>query len=236
MNKIKLMYDVVRRMKDKEAVKGSIKVEANKNETKFFGFENQFEKNISKGRGKASFSTEMDCNGRSFRHESSTEFDMCEGHKHMHHGFMGHGHVHEHMRGGHGFGGFTMKDKLNKLALVLSIFDAVKAEEKEDQSFILSLNTKDIPEDLKKELKEEMHKHHEQMKGMHDERHHEFGNEEHHFMLKELRSMENHNLDVQVYINRDYEIEKAVVLVTGQQKSEQGEVDDIKLTAELKLQ
>ena len=40
------MYDVVKVVRSKTAIKGSLKVEAIKGDSKFFSFVNQFEKNM----------------------------------------------------------------------------------------------------------------------------------------------------------------------------------------------
>ena len=49
MNKIKVLYDVVKTMKEKEVFKGNVKFEAAKGAVKVLSFSNEFETNIKSG-------------------------------------------------------------------------------------------------------------------------------------------------------------------------------------------
>ena len=88
MNKIKLMYDVVKTLKEKEVLKGSVKAEARKNEVKVFRLEKEFEKNTLSGQVKSKISTELDYEGKTVKHESSTEFNLQDCCREKHHGFI----------------------------------------------------------------------------------------------------------------------------------------------------
>ena len=60
MSKIKLLYDVFKTMKDKEAFNGDIKIEAIENEKKVFFLSNEFSTNKETGATKAKVTTEVD--------------------------------------------------------------------------------------------------------------------------------------------------------------------------------
>jgi hypothetical protein len=134
-------------MKEKEAFKGTLKAEGIKDNAKKFSFNNEFEKDISTGQTKAKIITDVDCDGTRVKHESSTEFYSKDGCKHMHR------HIMSQMQSCHGKCG--IKEKLTGIAFVLSMFNNIKVEEKEDKSYNLTLKLSDIPEDLKKSIHED---------------------------------------------------------------------------------
>jgi hypothetical protein len=130
MSKIKLLYDVITTMKDKESCRGKLKVEGSKDQVKIFGLDNEFEKNMADGRVKAKVTLEMDNDGKKVKHESTTEFEGCGSHGTGHRGFMGHMFSH-HCHGQHPDQGQTggcgeikrcgIKEKLSRLACMLNV-------------------------------------------------------------------------------------------------------------------
>jgi hypothetical protein len=211
MNKIKLLYDVVKTMRDKEVFNGIVKAEVQKDQVKIFSLQNEFEKNMLNGQTKAKISTELDYDGKKVKHESDTEFTMQGSCEHGHHEFMRHMHHHHAAKCG------GIKGKLAKLSFALSILNSIKVEELENKTSDISLNISDIPEEMKELILEKMS-------------HHQHG--EHGFM-KEFCPMEKPNLMVNMFINKNYEVEKIVVNLDGAQKDAQNEQHELKATAEL---
>lgn len=223
MSKLKLMYDVISTMKEKEVVSGIFQAEAKKDLIKIFGFKNEFEKNLANGSTKVKISTELDCDGKKVKHESQTEFAMqgCTGH--MHHGLMKHMHHHHHNQNPGDIRCGGLKGKLTKLAFVLNIFNQIKVDEKEDKSAVLSLNLKDIPDDVKKVCQErlserKMSEHH-----------------QHHGFMKEFCTLKDPEVGLKVMITNTQEVEQIVVTVNGKQIDELNETHDMSLLAELNL-
>ncbi|NLI13567.1 hypothetical protein [Pelotomaculum propionicicum] len=127
MSKIKVLYDVVAAIKEKESCSGNLNVEAKRDGVKIFGLSNDFEKNLGEGKTKAKISLEVDCEGKKVKHESSTEFACAEAHADRRHDILRHMISHHHR--GHHFShapvddchagrrcGF--KEKLDKLAFM----------------------------------------------------------------------------------------------------------------------
>jgi len=217
MNKIKLLYDVVKTMKEKEVYNGIIKLEGEKNQIKVFSFVNEFERNTLNGQTKAKISTELDFEGKKVKHESSTEFNKENCHDHMFHGLKRHihdQHNHNDMKCG------GIKEKLTKLAFALDTINNMKIDEQADKTLVLSLNANELPEDMKKVMHERINH-----KMMHN--HHE------HHCMKEFFAMENPNIELNIWINKNYEVEKIVVTVNGKQKDELTELQEINLRGEL---
>jgi len=134
MSKIKLLYDVIMTMKDKESCSGNLKVVCSKDQVKIFGLDREFEKNMADGKTKAKINLEVDCEGKKVKHESSTEFDGCCSPGSGHHGLMRHMIAHFHGRhsdqGGLEAWGDTktccgFKGKLSKLACMLSVLNSL---------------------------------------------------------------------------------------------------------------
>jgi hypothetical protein len=63
LNKIKLMYDVAKAMKEKQIFIGSLEVDAKKDQTGFFALKNEFEKNLVSGQVKVKINTALNHEG-----------------------------------------------------------------------------------------------------------------------------------------------------------------------------
>lgn len=212
MNKIKLIYDVVKAMREKDEFKGTIKVRGTCESVECIRFENEFEKNTVTGLTRAKITTVLDHDGKLVRHESSTELSggfnhhCCGHHHHMHR-------LHaERCCGG-------IKGRLTKLAFILNAINNMRVEEQSDKSLVVTLNLSDIPEDLKADL-------HARMAG----RHH--GGQ---CMMKGVTSVENVKVDLTLWINKNSEVDKVLLAASGRVTKESGETKGADLNAELNL-
>jgi hypothetical protein len=232
MSKIKLLYDAVAAIKDKETCSGNLKVEGSRAGVKIFSLNNDFEKNMGEGRTKAKISLEIDCEGKKVKHESSTEFDCPDGHDAKRHDFLRHMMFH-HGRGHHPNHGQTdgchvsrcggFKAKLNRLAFMLSVLNNLKIDERDDKSTVLALDFNEIPGELKKNIHEKLLQH---------KMGHEHARE---CMFKEFSSMDILNGGVNIFINKNKEVEKIILAVSGRQKDDPNQAHQLDLQAELRL-
>ncbi|HWR45145.1 hypothetical protein [Sporomusa sp.] len=213
MNKLKLMYDVVKTLRSKEVIAGVFTADVQKDQAKIFSLQNEFEKNLITCQVKAKINTELDYDGKLLKHESNSEFTLPH--------FCGHSHhqgrpLHHH---GHAFRHGGIKGKLTRLSLALSILNAVQAAEQENKTIVLSLNANDLPEDMKVLLREKI---------SHADAHHP-----HHGLMKEFCTVDQLNFVVNVFINKNYEIEKVVATLGGSRSDEHHEQHDLNARVEL---
>ncbi|MDF2615079.1 MAG: hypothetical protein K0S71_2865 [Clostridia bacterium] len=223
MNKIRIIYDVVRKMKEKDSVKGVIKAEGLKDQNRILSINNTFEKNMQDGQIKGTTSIEVDYDGKKMKMENSIDFqgEGCCGH----HNFMKHMHDCHH-NGAHRGG---LKEGLGRLSAVLGILSSIKINEKEDGSVVLVLVSADIPEDIKSGICDKMKEgceHHKHLEGTNG----------HHMCMKEFHAMENIDFMLNVFINKHSEVEKITIDISGEQKDEKDEKKEMKLTADLSLE
>lgn len=207
MNKIKLLYDVFKTMQEKEEFNVKIKLDAAKGETKILSFSKELNTNTTTGECKAKISSEFDCDGKKAKHESNTEFNMKDcGHHRFHHHIGNMGHMDHH---GMGCCEQGIKGKLSKITFILNTLNNLKVEEKGEIS-ILSLNLKDIISEIKN--------HHKDLGESHKNFHFEGMGEQHECcdFMKELICSENSNADLNVYVNKNNEVEKIEVIAKGE--------------------
>ncbi|AFM40126.1 hypothetical protein Desaci_1087 [Desulfosporosinus acidiphilus SJ4] len=228
MSGVKLLYDVINTMKDKEVISGTLKVEGTKDQSKIIGFQNEFVKNLTSGETKVKISSELDYDGKKIKHESQTEFTLPGCRRHMHHGFMKHHHHFYHhgecgIEGHENLRNIGIRGKLAKLAFVLNVINQIKMEEQEDQSVKLSLNLKEIPEEMKKAIQEKM-----SQRRMPE-------HQQHHFLLKEFFTMQEPNIQCNLWVSKTKEIERILLTAEGKQNQEADEIHKLQLTAELQL-
>jgi hypothetical protein len=234
MGKIKLLYDVVTAMKDKESYSGDLKVEGSRDRVKVFGLVNEFEKDMVEGRVKAKVSLEMDCAGKKVKHESSTEFDRpdfhgARQHGSFHHMFFHHGCGYRLIHGDadvcHGGRRGGPKEKLNRLAWCLSVLNSLKAEEREDKGVVLSLDFKEIPGELKKDIQEKFLHHNHKLSQEHGKGR----------LFKEFSAMEISDGSLNIFINKKREVEKITLTIEGSRNDTQNQPHHLDLLAELCL-
>lgn len=211
MDKIKLLHDVVKAMKNKEVFNGTLTVQVHKDETALFLLRNEFEKNLLTGQTKAKINTEMDYEGK----RGNTEFTIPHSGECRHHEFIKRPHP-SHVAGYEG-----LKGKLSKLAFALSILTALQTEEQEGKT-IISLNANNLPEDTKTLLREKA------SQAVACRRHgHDF--------LKEFNATGHPDFAVNVFVDKFSEVEKVVLNFVGTQKDGQNAPHDLTLQAELSL-
>jgi hypothetical protein len=198
MNKIKVLYDVVKTMKSKEEINGIINMEVAKGETKLISFTNEFVRNTQSGNIKAKICKEINIDGNKVKQETNTELNSndCPHHK-FHHGRPMHGH-------GHGHG-----NKLSKALFMLNALNNLKAEEKEDKT-ILSLDLKEIIKEGK-ELRSEFAKDHQGCEGRNA-----FGPHKHPEFMKQLFSTEYKDAVLDIIVNKNSEVEKIALYANGE--------------------
>lgn len=216
MNKIKVLHDVFKTMKEKEVFKGNIKFEAAKGDLKVFSFSNEFETNTKSGETKANINVDLDAEGKKVKHESNSEFNIKDcPHRGFHRGM----HMHNHgmnMHGMRGHGG--IKGGLSKVTFILNLLNNVQIEEK-DENAIISLQLKEVFKEIK-DMHKDCHKGMDQEKIMENIRQmkesDDRGFHKHHKFIKELLSSEDSDATLKIYANKNNEVEKVEISSTGQ--------------------
>lgn len=147
MNKIKLLYDVTRTMKNLEKIDGLLQLKVSKDQKELFQLRNKFEKN----EGGMTVSSVLNLDRGQVTRESTTEFDFagrCQ------HGpgmlrRMFHGRRDEERCCG-------IKAMFGKLSLAFGILNSLEVEEKEEGKASLSLDLAQAPEELRRALQEKL--------------------------------------------------------------------------------
>ncbi|WP_026885823.1 hypothetical protein [Clostridium beijerinckii] len=216
MNKIKVLYDVFKTMKEKEIFKGNIKLEAAKGDVKVLSFSNEFETNTKSGETKANINVDLDAEGKKVKHDSNSEFNIKDC---PHHGFHRGMHMNNHgmnMHGVHGHSG--IKGGLSKITFILNLLNNVQVEEK-DEKAIISLELKEVFKEIKdmhkefhKGMDEEKIKEHIRQMKENDDR----GFHKHHKFIKELLCSENSDAVLKIYANKNNEVEKVEISSKGE--------------------
>ncbi len=213
MNKIKLLYDVVKTMRSKEALRGVLTAEAQKDKVNIFSIRNEFDKNLMTGQTRAKISTELDYEGKMVKHESSTEFTLPSG-EGRHCEFM------RRMHGDHSAGCGSLKGVLVRISFALALLNALQTEEQESKAVVMTLNADDLPEDHKEMLRDKLG------------RASECGHGGHGF-IKEFCSVDKLDFLLKMFINKKSEVEKILITFGGSKSNGQNEQHDLKARAEL---
>lgn len=226
MNKIKFLYELANTMRNKEVIKGSFQAEGKKDGKIIGNFENEFEKNIKTGYVKAKVKAAFECEGNKISNEFNIDAQLDDLHKKC---------MHKHpMRHGHHQGNHHMccglKGKLTHVTYLFGLLNSLKLDEKEDQSVQLTLNLQDLPEDMKQTLMTHCTRHlsaaEGDVPGMACE---------HHKIMKAFLITEAPEVELNIWVNKNREVEKLTILVEGQNKNEAGEAHVINLSVEAKL-
>lgn len=208
MNKIKLMYDLARAMKDKDTLDGTVKLKVKKDGLEAFQMDNEFSRDFTNGWGKARISTTLDYEGKQFKHESTTEFNMNQDQEAGPHGSCRL--FHKHHGGMHGGG---LKGRLERIMALLNALNNMKVVEEEDKSIWLSLDLSEIPDDLQEALSARMmHRHHDRPG-----------------FLSGSPAIEKGSLECR--ISKNYEIETITVKLEGKLQAENHPDNDLTLDA-----
>ncbi|HCF50039.1 MAG TPA: hypothetical protein DER60_07135 [Syntrophomonas sp.] len=213
MNKIKLLYDVARVMREKEAWNGAINISGMKGDAESFHFDNEFSRDLVSGTSKARISSVVDHGGRRIKHESTTEFDMHQDDGQGRAGGKAHCFFHQH-HGHHGCGhGLGLKEKLDGLVAMLGALNDMQVVEQEDKSLLLSLDLKNIPEALLVRFHAKMPHEHLGHRGL----------------LQSSPAMESGSLECR--INPRYEVETVKVHIKGKLQEENDQSHEFTLNA-----
>lgn len=220
MNKIKLLYDVVKTMRDKETLAGKLTVEGQKDHNRVFALTNEFTKNNSTGQIKADINVEAEREGHAFKHRSQTEFVHGYGHRHERHGERmrrwHHGHEEQH--------GGMWKHKWNRLAFAMHVLNELNVKEQEDGGAELTLELNECPPELRRHLQEKW-----------DSRHKGHASTPHAAFPAEWLMAENPLLKLNVRLNANREIERVRLSVEGTAPDEEKKQHELFLCAELEL-
>lgn len=228
MNKIKLMYDVAKAMKEKEVFIGILETVAKKDQREFFTFKNEFDKNLTTGLVKLKVNTALDMDGKQMKHESSSEFNItnCGGVRHHHLGRPLHHHQCNNMNTDSDCCHSDLKGKLSALAFAFSLLENVKIEELENKALVVTLAVDEIPENLINHIHERFHH------GMANE---EMQGQEQHLCMKEFMGMENLLINLNMHLTPDKTIESIVVTAEGKQTDSVGEIHEMNFKTELNM-
>ncbi len=217
MNKLKLLYDVVKTLRDKDVINGVATVEVKKDQAKIFYAKNQFQKNLVTMQTTANITSEIDYEGKKMKHQSTTEFTtnqcLCNG---MHYKLFRHIHHTGDKCGG-------IKAKFTKLAFILSLLNSIKAEEEEDKSTLVTLEVTELPEDIKTIIREKM--------SQAESRH----SQEECCFKREFCCIEKGKLSLAMSVDTNYEIDKIVVVFDGVQRNEENKQHVLDIVAELQF-
>lgn len=184
MNKLKVLYELLKTMKSKEVVTGSLTAKVEKGQVKMFGLESEFEKNLVTGQTKSKVNVEMDYEGSTTGGEpGESPAVFChpagKGHSDHYHGF--------HRRG-------NLQAMFSRWAFGISLLQALQLEEKEGKKVVFTLNAKDLPADLQALFQEKMG--------------HAAFRHPHNGVMKAFLSAASLDLVVTVLVNEQSEVEK----------------------------
>lgn len=215
MNKIKLLYDVVKALREKDVLNGVATAEVQKDQVRIFYIKNEFQKNLLTMQTKANITTEVDYEGKKVKHQSTTELtNHCPGHGIHHRGF-GHMHHTDRKCG-------SIKGKLSKVAFLLSLLNNLQASEQENKTTLITLELSEMPADIKTLIQEKM--------GQDDSYH----DHDRNCFIKEFCAIEKGNFSFAMTVNKSSEIEKIVITFDGTQNKEQ-EQHVVSIIADLQL-
>lgn len=214
MNKAKLLYDVVRVLKNKEKINGVLTAYLQKDQEEVFSLHNVFAKNGEDA--KTTVSCQLNLDGKKVKRESSTEFSgssiNCRGG--MMHRFFHHQH--------HGAeGGCSFKGALTKISFAFGLFSALKVEEKEGGAAVLSLNLSEMPEEMQTLLRDKLN----QRAACHP----------HCGVLEGSHTLETLNGLLLLTVNKEREIEKVALHLDSQVVNEKSEPHALTATADVQF-
>jgi hypothetical protein len=215
MNKIKLLYDVVRTMQAKEKVDGILTAQIHKDQEEVFSLRNEFGKN-STGEATTKVSCELNLDGSRVKRESLTEFST-PGDCKQHGGLFGKLFRHHHAKGEC----CGIKGILSRISIALGILSSLEVEELENGGADISLDLNDIPEEMKTLLLEKMNQRH--------------ASHPHCSFLTESDALETLNGVVVLTVNKGREIEKITVNLDGRVQNAVSESHSLAAIAEVQF-
>lgn len=214
MNKLKFLYDMVKTLKAKEVITGVLQAEIAKDEATIFSIQNEFEKNLATGQAKAKVTASVDFAGHAAQPGQRGCWGMFGGPERRHRGFGFHHAGHHHHHGHPDFHPGGPKGKFARLAFALSLLDALQIKEEAD-TFVLTLQSGDLPEDMKQLLFDRI-----SHKGLQGHHRHPLGQE-----LSQLKSVD---FTLTATLNKNYEPGKLQLTVLGTQADDQETAHELK--------
>lgn len=136
MNKIKVLYDVFKTVKGKEAFKGEFKLNAEKDGAAVLNLSKEFEVNILNGNGSFKLEAGLECCGNKVKHEGSTEFNFKD-YFGNNAAFMKICGCHEDTRRS------GIKGYIDRITFLLGLLNKINLKESEDGA-VLTLDLKDF--------------------------------------------------------------------------------------------
>lgn len=215
MKKIRLLYDVVKTMKNMEKIDGVLTVGVQKDQEAVFSLQNKFEKDQA-GKVKANVTSKMNMSGEDLTRESTTEFTMTGD---CHHGpcmmskFF---HRHHGTNGRHG-----IKGVFHRISVALGILSSLKVEDQPNRAAVISLNVSDVPDEIKTMLLEKMQQKH--------AGHQDCG------CMQGCKNVEMVNGLVVVSVNQNHTIDKLTVNIDGRAEDAESKPHTMAATAELQF-
>ena len=215
MNKLKLLYDVARTMKNKEKIEGVLTVQVMKGEEEVFALRNEFEKQRG-GKGKTVVNSKLQLNGNQVTRESSTEFALSGD---CHHGA---GMVRRLFHRHHGHSGCCgIRGTFSKIACAFGVLNSLKVEERGSGAASISLDLAELPVEMQEALKERLQQNHECCSYAD--------------LLKECQNPEIGKGLLVLEVNPGGEIEKLSLALTGSVQDAAGDLRSVTASAELQL-
>lgn len=191
MNRIKLLYDVARTMKNLEKIEGVLQVKVHRDEDEVFSLRNAFEKNAA-GKARTTVSSALNLDGKKVTRESTTDFDLSGP---CHHGP---GMLRRMFHGHHGEGrccGVT--GFFSRLSQAFGILNSLEVEEKGDGTATVSLQLSEAPLELRTVLVEKLQYKHDCLAQ--------------HGFLRECHQVETLNGALEMTVNKDRAIESITI-------------------------
>jgi hypothetical protein len=216
MNKAKLLYDVVRVLKNKEKIEGVLSAYVQKDQVEVFSLRNQFTKDGATAR--TAVSCELSLDGKKVKRESTTEFSGSELCCHGGMRRLFHHHHHRHHGGEERCG---IKGALSRISFVLGLFSSLKAEEKDDGAAVLSIKLSEIPEELQALLRDKLN----QRAGCHG----------HCGFLEGNHTVQSLDGLALLTVNKEREIEKLSLHLDGRALNEKDEPHTLTATADVQF-
>lgn len=211
MNKIKVLYDIVKAMQAKEVWRGVMNVQVLDGEERLWDMTNEFLRNSATGLHRAKVKTELAWGGKNLSHESTTEFRKvldCRS-PHCYH----HRHV-------HGKRIWEGESKLHFLGLLLKTLNDMTITEDNNGCKMLTVEVTEFPSEMKAKWCKMLE---------HTEQEHK-----HHRFLTEYLPLSDVALSLKLSVNKDNEVENVLVTLVGS-TAKGGETRELKLRGEITL-